>query len=130
MSRPEVHLKYQDAQLDRLSATRIKMLLEGIPETSTPFKAVDKAFWGLLENRGYNVPRSVFAVAKMYGFSPGTITLWMDAESGWMTEARVKPGAPPIYRAISDEVAMAILKDELTPELEKELMTPDPYIGE
>ncbi len=130
MSKPEVHAKYYNYQMDRIGATLIKMELEGIPETSTPYKAVEEAFYGLVKNQGYKVPRSVFGVAKMYGFSPGTITLWMDAESGWMTEAREKPGAPPIYRAVSDEVAMAIIKEELTPELAKELMTPVEYFGE
>ena len=130
MSKPSEHLRYYHVQLDRIGATRIKMLLEGIPVTSTPFLAVDKAFFGLVKNMGYRVPRSVFAVAKMFGFSPGTITLWMDAESGWMTEAREKPAAPPIYRAVSDEVAFAIMKKEVTPELAAVLMTPDPYLGE
>ncbi|GAI13138.1 unnamed protein product, partial [marine sediment metagenome] len=36
----------------------------------------------------------------------------------------------PVYKAISDEAAMAILKHEMTKELEAELMTPDEYLGE
>ena len=62
---------------------------------------------------------------KLIGFSPGTITLWHDNESGWMSEARTRPGAAPVYKSVSDEVAMAILKKEVTPELEVTLLTPD-----
>ena len=130
MSRPELHFKYQQDQLFRLDRAVYEMGREGIPETSTPFQAVLQARGNLRLSFGYKVPKPVFSILKLYGFSPGTITLWMDTESGWMTEARERPGAPPVYRAISDEIAMAILKGELTKELELELMTPDPYLGE
>ena len=84
----------------------------------------------LLAQVGTKFPRTFFQVARSFGMSPGVITLWEDVESGWMSEARTRPGAPPVYHYVSDEVAMAILKRELTPELEKYLMTPDPYLGE
>jgi len=79
---------------------------------------------------GFKAPRPLTLIAKLIGLSPGVIKVWHDAESGWMSEARARPGAPPVYRAVSDEVAMAILKGELTHELEEKLLTPDEYIGE
>ena len=35
-----------------------------------------------------------------------------------------------MYHYIGDEQAIAIIKKEVTPELEKYLMTPDDYLGE
>jgi len=130
MSRPELHTKYQQQQLFRLDQVVYKMGKEGIPEISTPFQAVLQARGWLRLNLGYKIPKPVFAILKLYGLSPGSITLWLDAESGFMSEARARPGAPPVYKAVSDEVAMAILKHEVTPELEAQLLTPDEYLGE
>ena len=130
MSKPLLHRKYQIEQLDRLDKGMAEMLREGIPMTSTPFRAVWEARAKLQASFGYRLPRPVFAILKLYGLSPGVIQLWLDAESGYFTEARAKEGAPPIYHHVTDDVAMAILKGEFTHELEAELMTPDDYIGE
>jgi len=130
MSRPELHVKYQQEQLFRLDRAVYQMTKEGIPELSTPFQAVLQARGQLRLSFGFKVPRSVLSLLKMYGLSPGTIMLWLDTESGYMVEARERPGAPPVYHYVSDDMAMAILKGELTHELETYLMTPDPYIGE
>lgn len=94
--------------------------------------------WGKLWNErgaalakvGRQIPRSTILLAWSFGFSPGIIKLWHDGEMGWMSEARERPGAPPVYKYISDEDAGAIIKREVTPELEKKLMTPDEYLGE
>lgn len=123
-------LEWQQKQITRLEGTLGKMRLEGIPEVSTPYRVISDALRGVRGNMGFKVPRPVNALMKLYGLSPGTITLWHDAESGFFTEGRETPGAPPVYQHISDEVAMVILKGELTHELALELMTPDPYIGE
>lgn len=130
MSKPWLHTKYQKEQLERMDVAMAKMLEEGIPMISTPFRITWEARARLQASMGYKLPREVFAVFKIYGLSPGTLTLWLDSERGWMTEARERPGAPPIYKAVSDEVAMAILKGELTPELEASLMAPVEYYGE
>lgn len=110
-----------------LSALRPHIELPGV-------SAATRELYGLrgklLVQVGFKFPRSTLALAKLAGLSPGRITLWHDIESGWMTEARVKPGAPPVYKRATDEVAVAILKGELTHELEAELMTPDDYLGE
>ena len=79
---------------------------------------------------GFKYPRTVSLLARLLAMSPGSIKLWHDIEAGWMVEAREKTGAPPVYRRVSDDVAVAILKKELTPELEAELMKPDEYLGE
>ncbi|GAI64197.1 unnamed protein product [marine sediment metagenome] len=74
---------------------------------------------------GFKFPRVLSLLAKLVGLSPGEFRLWHDVESGWMSEARARPRALPVYKAISDEVAMTILKEEITPELEAILLTPD-----
>ena len=79
----------------------------------------------LMGQVGFKFPRSLTLLAKLVGFSPGEFRLWHDGEAGWMSEARAGPGAPPVYKAASDEVAMAILKREITPELEEQLFTPN-----
>ena len=84
----------------------------------------------LLKTVGLKFPRTISQILKLAGLSPGTITLWHDVESGWMVEARTKPAAPPVYHYVKDEVAIKLLKGELTKELETILMTPDEYLGE
>ena len=79
---------------------------------------------------GYKYPRTVTLLAKLLALSPGSVKLWHDIEAGWMTEARKEPAAPPVYKYVPDDVAITILKGQMTHELELELMTPDTYIGE
>ena len=79
---------------------------------------------------GFKFPRTVTSLIKLVGLSPGVIHLWHDVESGFMVEARRKPSAPPVYKYVSDNIAIIILKRELTHELEEFLMTPDTYYGE
>jgi len=64
------------------------------------------------------------------GMSPGVIRAWFDTEVGWLSEARATPWADPVYKVITFEEAQAILKREVTPELEQRLLTPTAYIGE
>jgi len=84
----------------------------------------------LLVRVGIKFPRTISQILKLAGLSPGTITLWHDVESGWLTEAREKAGAPPVYHYVKDGVALTLLSGKLTHELEVELMTPDNYLGE
>ena len=102
----------------------------GIPELSDAYRTVYGLRAKLLAQVGVKFPRTVTQLLRLVGFSPGVFALWHDVESGWMSEARARPGAPPVYKSASDEVAMAILKQELTPELEAQLLTPDEYLGE
>lgn len=102
----------------------------GITEISEAYKTIYGIRAKLLAQVGIKFPRMVTQLLRLVGFSPGVFALWHDVESGWMSEARARPGAPPVYKSASDEVAMAILKQELTPELEAQLLTPDEYLGE
>ena len=79
---------------------------------------------------GFRAPKAISLLAKLVGLSPGVIKLWHDAESGWMSEARERPGAPPVYHHVDDDTAIAIIKEELTHEQAAELMRPDEYVGE
>ncbi len=117
----------QIKELDRALSTMRKF---GIPELSDAYQQLGSIRHDLLGKMGVKIPRTVTQLIRLAGFSPGIIALWHDVESGWMSEARARPGAPPVYKKASDEVAMAILQRNITDELEEELMTPDPYIGE
>lgn len=117
----------QIGELDRvLRSLRIHGLGEGTAAYQEIWKIRGRVFGKL----GLKLPREVNLILRLLALSPGTILLWHDVESGWMTEARARPGAPPVYRRATDEVAVALLKGELTHELELQLMTPDDYVGE
>lgn len=102
----------------------------GISELSEPYRKLYSIRGKLLAQVGFKFPRSVTQLVKLLGLSPASISLWHDVESGWMSEARERPGALPVYHHVTDEMAMAILKGELTHELEIQLLTLDEYVGE
>jgi hypothetical protein len=110
-----------------LSALRPHLEIPGVSDAMRELYSIRGE---LLKRVGFKFPRTISLILKLAGLSPGTITLWHDIESGWMTEARARPGAPPVYKYVSDEVAITILKKEVTKELEAELLTPDEYLGE
>ena len=95
-----------------------------------PFEALNKARGQVLGVMGFRQPRLPELLLKLAGLSPGEVKLWHDGESGFMTEARAKLGAPPVYRHVPDNIAITILKGQLTHELEEFLLTPDTYRGE
>ena len=133
MAQPECQstsTKYQYNQIHELDRALGTMRKFGIPEAADAYQQLFRLRGKLMAQIGFKLPRPLSLLAKLVGLSPGILKVWHDAEAGWMAEARERPGAPPIYRAVSDEVAMAILKKEVTPELEKELLTPDDYLGE
>jgi hypothetical protein len=101
-----------------------------IPVISDAYQDLYKLRGKLLKQVGLKFPRSVTQLLKLAGLSPGSITLWHDSESGWLAEARERPGAAPVYHYVGDEVAMQVLRGELTHELEATLMAPDLYVGE
>lgn len=110
-----------------ISSLRLHLDIPGVSEATRELYSIRGQ---LLARVGIKYPRTITKILKLIGLSPGTVTLWHDVESGWMTEARARPGAPPVYKAASDEVALVILKREVTHELEAQLLTPDPYLGE
>jgi len=102
--------------------------LRGIPITNPAITELSALRGKLLAQIGIKYPRVTSLLAKLIALSPGSIKLWHDVESGWMTEARRKPGAPPVYRSVDDDVAAMLLRGEMTHELEDRLMTPDEFI--
>jgi len=118
----------QIKETDRaIGSLRLHLDIPGVSEATRELYSIRGQ---LLARVGIKYPRIITKILKLIGLSPGTVTLWHDVESGWMTEARARPGAPPVYKAASDEVALVILKREVTHELEAQLLTPDPYLGE
>lgn len=130
MSKPSEHLKFQYAELHKLDEQLVMMRRWGVLETDPGFQRLWRARGEAMGKIGLIRARTTTLVMTKAGLSPGVIKLWADAELGWMTEARTKPSAPPVYKYVSDEVAEKIVKREVTPELEEFLMTPDPYLGE
>jgi len=106
------------------------MRRSGIPVVSEVYQTLYSERGKILAQIGFKFPRSITQLVKLTGLSPGIVAIWHDVESGWLAEAREKPGALPIYHRVTDEVAIAILKGELTHELEEQLLTPDEYLGE
>ena len=133
MARPEcasTSTKYQYRQLHELDSAMATMRKFGIPEVSDAYQQLYQLKGKLIAQVGFKAPRPTSLIAKLAGLSLGVIKVWHDAESGWMAEARATPKAHPVYKSVPDELAIAILKRELTPGQEEFLMTPDPYIGE
>jgi len=106
------------------------MRMHGISPMAGPYRELFSMRGKLMGQIGIKFPREVTMLMRLVMLSPGEIKLWHDVESGFMSEARAYPGAPPVYKSISNEVAMALLKNEMTKDLETELMTPDEYLGE
>lgn len=117
-------------QINELTRALTTMTKFGIPEVSEAYQKLYGIRGKLLAQVGFKFPRIITQLVRLAGLSPGEVRLWHDVECGWMSEARAKPGAPPVYHHVSDDIAMAILKGELTKELEAELMTRDDYLGE
>lgn len=130
MSDPSEHLAFQWAEVNRLNKQLAQMRRWGVLETDPGFQRLWSARGAAMGKVGLRLPRSTTLIKVLLGLSPGEMKLWADAELGWMVEARVKAGALPVYKYVSDDVAEKLIKGELTKELELELMTPDPYIGE
>jgi len=117
-------------QVHEVEKALATMARYGIDPGSEAVVALQGTKAKLMTQIGYKFPRSYNWLTFLIGESPGTIRLGHDAETGWFAEARVRPGAPPIYHRLVDEEAMAVLQHEIPPELHDRLFTPDPYIGE
>ncbi len=78
----------------------------------------------LYKNLGVKLPRTISQLIRFIGFSPGVIALWHDSENGFMSEARTTPGSPPVYKSVSGDIAIKILRHDISPELEQFLMAP------
>jgi len=130
VSTPKEHLRMQWDEVHRAESDLATLDRLGVSSTDPAYTRLQGILEPTKAKVGRRLPRIITWLASMFGFSPGIIKLWHDGDFGFMSEARTRPGAPPVYKKVSDEVAVAIIKREVTPEMEKELMTPDPYIGE
>lgn len=102
----------------------------GYGPLSEPMQRLTQLRNELMAGLGLKKPTVTSLLKLIPGLSPGSVKVFHDSDTGWFTEAREKEGAPPVYHHVSDDVAMTLLKGELTHELEAELMKPDEYIGE
>ncbi|MBU2177755.1 MAG: hypothetical protein KJ556_21895 [Gammaproteobacteria bacterium] len=124
----------------------------GIDEEHDAYRALDTQRGELLTRIGQKFPRKVLSIThedvlsrlQALGLeyahgSPGftaeelknaKIRVWYDIEESWQAEARFKPDSKPIYRSISAEDAVALIKHEETPALIAHLFIEDEYIGE
>ena len=93
MSRPDEHAEMQWAELRKLDKELEMMRKWGVSETDPGYQSLWKARGAAMGKLGMRVPRLTTLVETLPGMSPGVIRLWADAELGWMTEARVEPGA-------------------------------------
>lgn len=114
-------------EVDRALSTMDRF---GISTEDPGYQTLSAKRGELMAQVGQKQPRSSDWLFISAFESPGTIRLGHDIETGWFAEARVKPGAPPIYHRLTDEEAMAILKREMSPQLHDRLFTPDIYQGE
>jgi len=117
-------------QINEIQRTLRVLTRAGFGPLTEPYQAVYKLQGELFSKLGLRSAKPMSLLKLLKGLSPGSVKVWHDAESGWFTEAREKDGAPPVYHHVSDDVAMTILRGELTHELEAELMKPDEYQGE
>jgi len=117
-------------QVQKLDRAMEVMGQYGIAETDPAYQQLWAERGKLIGQIGQKFPRVNYALGMWREFSPERIRLRYDIEMGWFSEARVRPKAPPVYKPLSDEDAMAILKGEITTELKQRLLTPDDYIGE
>ena len=117
-------------QIHEYESSLQKLTLGGFGPGTAPFNILYEARNKVLASVGLKASKSVLSILRLVGLSPGSVNLWHDGESGFMTEAKTKPGAPSVYKRVPIEVALTILKGEMTHDLEDQLMTPDDYMGE
>ena len=130
MSTPKEHGDFQAREFLKLNDQLELMRSWGVSALDPGFLRLSGARNAALGKIGIRVPRITTLVAMLTGLSPGEIKLWADAEIGWITESRVEPGAAPVRRLVTDEVAKTLLTGKLTHELEESLMAPETYFGE
>ena len=102
----------------------------GLGPGTPAYQAVWKKRGELLATIGAKFPRIDYSLSMWREFSPGRVRVWFDPEFGFLVEARAKPGALPIYKRVTPEVAVAVIKGEVTPELKAQLLAPVEYHGE
>jgi len=102
----------------------------GLGPGTEAYEAVWHKRGALLAEVGRKFPRIDYSLSMWREFSPQRVRVWFDPEFGFHAEIRDRPGAPPSYKVVPAEVAVAIIKDEISPELRERLILPDEYLGE
>ena len=117
-------------QIGELDKALGRLSFRGMGVGNPAYDQLNKIRGRVFKQVGFKYPREVTLLLKLIGLSPGVVSVWFDIEAGWMSEARTKPGAPPVYKSIPADTGIDILQGKLTHELEASLMTPDDYYGE
>lgn len=123
-------LYHQFRQLNEVQRALKVLSRAGFGPATEAWQGVYRLQGGLMKEMGMVKPKPMSLIKLLMALSPGSIKLFHDAECGWLSEAREKPGAPPVYHYIDDDAAMKILRGEMTHELEAVLMKRDEYLGE
>ena len=123
MSDKKDHVEFQFAELNSINSAIGTLRGLGISELDSAFGALEKARGIALRKLGVVQPRTSTLLRLLTGLSPGSISLFLDAERGWLVEGIIKPGAVPVYHYVGEEIASRILLEDLTPELKEFLWT-------
>jgi len=130
MSTPDEHITAQWNEVHRAEADLATLERLGVSTSDPAYLRLQKERGAALAKVGTTVSRDDILLAWSFGFSPGIIGLWHNGDAGFVSEARVKAGAPPVYHTVSGEEAVAIINRKVSKKLEKRLMAPDDYFGE
>ena len=125
MSDPEEHIDFKNKEQQQIAIALKILSRAGYGIISPEYLDLLRAGQMSIATFGFKVPRPTTLIIKLLGLSPGEIRLFQDAERGWLVEAIERTGAQPVYKYVTDEIALTLLKGELTHELEAELMTPE-----
>lgn len=127
---PSTSTKYQWGQVHQAEEDLATLRRLTVEETHPAYQKAWRARGKALAQVGYKRPRVQAWLVDWATYSPTLIRLMEDTEFGFIAVVKAHEGAAPLYKRVSGEVAVAIIKGEVTPEMEKYLLTPDPYLGE
>ena len=119
----------QWGEINRIDSALRTLRRYGIPETSDAYQLLWGVRGSMFGQLGFRRPTIVTLIKRLLFGSPARFRLWYDSDGGWLAESREAEGAHPTYKAVSTEVAMAMIKEELTPAMEEMLLAPDTYYG-
>ena len=121
---------YKYTQLTNVNGALRALGVAGLSPLSAPYRELYKLRGELMGKLLGLFPRMSSLLKIIVGLSPGELRVWFDNETGWMAEARETPGAPPVYRQITEEQAIILLKPNPPADMVHGLFKPDDYLGE
>ena len=125
MSDKKDHVQFQFDELNRINSALGTLRGLGLGPLDSAVQALRKAQGAALGKIGIAKPRTTTLLARLVGLSPGSISLFLDAERGWLVEGIIEPGAVPVYKYVGEGIASRILLKDLTPEIKEFLWTPE-----